>query len=54
MMGRNEDLDRRWMRHGRFQGQRFGRDWTVSERDLARFQRSQPQWRGRGWPGHIE
>lgn len=51
---RNEDLVRRWLRDGRLQGQRFGRDWMVSERDLARFQRSEPQRRERAELRHVE
>lgn len=42
-LGRNPQLVRRWMREGRLRGEKFGRDWLVTERELERFRRSEPQ-----------
>lgn len=46
-LGRNPFLVRRWLREGRLRGEKFGRDWTVTERELERFKRQEPERRER-------
>lgn len=46
-LARNPELVRRWLREGRLRGQKFGRDWLVSERDLDRFRGREPDRRRR-------
>jgi excisionase family DNA binding protein len=46
-LSRNPELIRRWIREGRLRGEKFGRDWLVSEREVERFRRAEPQRRKR-------
>ena len=46
-LGRNEVLVRRWLREGRLRGEKYGRDWVVTERELERFKRDEPERRQR-------
>ncbi len=34
---------RRWLREGRLRGEKYGRDWMVNDRELARFLRDEPR-----------
>lgn len=40
---RHPELVRRWLREGRLKGERFARDWLVTEREIERFLRREPQ-----------
>jgi len=42
-LGRNPELVRRWIREGRLRAEKVGRSWAVTERELERFQRSEPE-----------
>ena len=44
---RNPELVRRWIREGRLRAEKVGRSWAVPERELERFQRSEPERRDR-------
>ena len=44
---RNPELVRRWIREGRLRAEKVGRSWAVLERELERFQRSEPERRDR-------
>jgi excisionase family DNA binding protein len=44
---RHPELVRRWLRDGRLRGEQSGRDWLVTEREIARFLRTEPQRRAR-------
>jgi len=46
-LNRNPVLVRRWLREGRLRGVKYGRDWLIAERDLARFRAEQPERRRR-------
>jgi excisionase family DNA binding protein len=46
-LDRNPELIRRWIRERRLGAEKFGRDWLVSERELERFRRVEPQRRRR-------
>jgi excisionase family DNA binding protein len=40
---RHPEVVRRWLREGRIRGEKFGRDWTVTARELERFRRQEPE-----------
>jgi hypothetical protein len=44
---RNPDLIRRWLKEGRLEGQKSGRDWLVPAAEIARLRRDAPQRRRR-------
>jgi excisionase family DNA binding protein len=46
-LNRHPVLIYRWLSDGRIRGRKFGRTWMVSERELTRFKRTQPQRRKR-------
>jgi len=46
-LNRHPVLVRRWLRDGVLKGQKFGPTWMVSNRELARFKRDQPERRRR-------
>ncbi|TMB79418.1 MAG: helix-turn-helix domain-containing protein [Chloroflexi bacterium] len=46
-LARHPELVRRWLRSGRLRGERVGWSWTVTQTDLDRFVRQQPQRRRR-------
>jgi hypothetical protein len=46
-LNRNPVLVRRWLREGRLKGEKYGRDWLVSDAELRRFQTRQPERRER-------
>jgi helix-turn-helix protein len=41
----------RWLTTGRLKGQKFGHAWLVSEREIARFLKNEPERRRRGGSG---
>jgi len=46
-LGRHPELVRRWLRSGRLKGERLGWSWTITQAELDRFTRTQPQRRRR-------
>jgi excisionase family DNA binding protein len=47
-MGRHPHLVYRWLREGRLRGRKFGgRIWMVSEAELSRFTKREPERRNR-------
>ena len=46
-LARNPFLVRRWLREGRLRGEKFGRDWTVTQWQLERFKGHEPERRER-------
>lgn len=50
-LGRHPEMVRIWLRNGRIRGEKFGAGkggvWMISERELARFLKTQPERRGR-------
>jgi len=44
---RHRELIYRWLSEGRLKGKKIGTTWIVSERELARFKKDQPERRKR-------
>jgi len=44
---RHPEVIRDWIRDGRLVGHKVGRDWVVTESELARFKKDQPERRKR-------
>lgn len=44
---RNPELIRIWLREGRLRGEKYGPTWVVTERELERFRRDEPERRRR-------
>jgi excisionase family DNA binding protein len=44
---RNPYLVYRWLREGRLRGEKFGYSWLITERELRRFIRDEPERRSR-------
>lgn len=47
LLNRNPVDVRRWLREGRLRGEKFGPTWVVTERELERFKRDEPERRQR-------
>jgi len=47
-LARHPELVRRWLREGRLRGEQYGREWLVTEREVERFHRAEPERRKRG------
>jgi excisionase family DNA binding protein len=41
-LDRHPELVRQWLREGRLRGEKFGHVWVITDRELARFLRSEP------------
>ena len=50
-LGRHPEMVRIWLRDGRIRGEKFGKGkggvWMISEREIARFLKDEPERRNR-------
>lgn len=46
-LARHPELIRRWLRDGRLKGEQYGREWLITEREIDRFRRAEPERRRR-------
>jgi len=44
---RHPEVIREWVRDGRLRGEKYGPTWMISERDVARFLKDEPERRNR-------